>query len=283
MCTAVSWYGQKHYFGRNLDVEHPYGEQIVVTPRGFAWRFRHQPEPAPSYAMIGTAVMVDGVPLYFDATNEKGLSVAGLRFADNACYRPDGAGVASFELIPWLLTRCASVSQAVMLLGSVCITDDAFRADLPPSPLHWMVADATASVTVEQTAAGLTVTENPVGVLTNNPPFDRQLDKLHDYMALSPADPTNRFAPDCPLTVYSRGMGAIGLPGDFSSSSRFVRAAFVRAHLARDGERAGDVGQFFRILDAVAQPLGCVILPDGQQEYTAYSSCCDTAAGAYYY
>ena len=208
--------------------------------------------------------------------------MAGLRFAGYAHYLPaaDGfANVASFEIIPWILTRCATVDEAVQLLGSVRITDDCFRADLPCSPLHWMVADATRSVTVEQTAAGLAVMANPVGVLTNNPPFDRQLDKLNDYMALSPHDPVNRFAPDLPLTVYSRGMGAIGLPGDFSSSSRFVRAAFVRAHIAR---QVDGIGQFFRILDAVVQPLGCVILPDGRQEYTAYSSCCVTKRGIYY-
>lgn len=283
MCTAVSWHGPEHYFGRNLDVECAYGEQIVVTPRRFAWPFCHQPTPVQAYAMIGTAVMADGVPLYFDATNEKGLSMAGLRFAGNAHYRPavDGStNVASFEIIPWLLTRCASVGEAVALLGSVCITDDCFSASLPFSPLHWMLADADRSVTVEQTKAGLAVMENPVGVLTNNPPFERQLDKLNDYLSLSPHDPVNRFAPDLPLATYSRGMGAIGLPGDFSSSSRFVRAAFVRAHIA---QQADGIGQFFRILDAVVQPLGCVILPDGRQEYTAYSSCCDTARGIYYY
>lgn len=286
MCTAISFTAKEHYFGRNLDVEGSYREQIVITPRRFAWCFRHLPPLTKHYAMIGTATVVDGIPLYFDATNEQGLSMAGLRFAENAAYFPPKQGhtnVASFELIPWILGTCATTEQAQAMLKDVCITDECFHDGMPASPLHWLIVDQNRSMVVEQTKRGLAVVDNPVGVLTNNPPFDKQWDKLNDYMALSPRDPHNTFAPALSLKHYSRGMGAWGLPGDFSSSSRFVRAAFVKTHIAAGGEEADSVGQFFRILDAVAQPRGCVILPDGQREFTSYSSCCNTARGVYYY
>ncbi len=286
MCTAISFTAREHYFGRNLDVEGSYREQLVITPRRFAWCFRHLPARLQSYAMIGTAAVVDGIPLYFDATNEKGLSMAGLRFAENAQYcRPrEGCNnVASFELIPYILSACETTEQATKVLQDICITDDSFREQMPPSPLHWLIADKRRSIVVEQTEYGLAVFDNPTGVLTNNPPFDKQMDKLNDYMALSPCDPPNNLMPHVSLKHYSRGMGALGLPGDYSSSSRFVRAAFVKAHIAANGEEADNVGQFFHMLDTVAQPCGCIILPDGGREFTSYSSCCNTERGIYYY
>ena len=271
MCTAISCYNA--YFGRNLDVEHSYGEQVVITPRRYPFSFRHSGLCSSHYAMIGIAAVIDGTPLYFDAVNECGLAAAGLRFADNAHYLPSCEnGVASFEFIAWVLSDCTTVNQAVDKIQHIAITDAAFNARVSSSPLHWMIADAHRSVTVEQTKAGLQIFENPVGVLTNNPPFDRMLDRLPDFRGLSPSDPVNRFAPTLSLDAYSRGMGAIGLPGDWSSVSRFVRAAFVKHHAVAQGS-AEQRSQCFHILDSVAQIKGCTVLPDGQCEYTAYTVC----------
>lgn len=273
MCTAL-FYGRA-YFGRNLDVERGYGEQVVVAPRRYPFEFRHLGRCNAHYAMMGVALVADDTPLYFDAVNECGLAMAGLQFAGNARYLPPSDApkqVASFELISWVLATCASVDQAVSALRELHITDEAFSKSLPPSPLHWMIADAHRSVTVEQTKSGLKIWENPVGVLTNNPPFDRMLDRLPDFRSLSTAELPNCFAPTLSLDAYSLGMGAIGLPGDWSSVSRFVRATFVKEHVVakNDAER---LNQFFHILDTVAQPKGCTVLENGLCEYTAYTSC----------
>jgi len=75
---------------------------------------------------------------------------------------------------------------------------------------------------------GLHIYDNPVGVLTNNPPFDMQMFALNNYAGLSSRQPDNTFADKLKLNAYSRGMGAMGLPGDLSSQSRFIRAAFTR-------------------------------------------------------
>ena len=77
MCTAVSWNGTHHYFGRNLDLEYDYREQICITPRRFPFSFRHTAPQYAHYAMIGTALISGNTPLYFEATNESGLSMAG--------------------------------------------------------------------------------------------------------------------------------------------------------------------------------------------------------------
>ena len=102
-------------------------------------------------------------------------------------------------------------------------------------------------------------------------------------MALSPQSPKNTFAPDAPLGVYSRGMGAIGLPGDLSSQSRFVRAAFVRAHSLCEPTEESRVSQFFHILTSVEQQRGCCALDNGKHEITLYTSCCNADTGVYYY
>ena len=77
-------------------------------------------------------------------------------------------------------------------------------------------------------------------------------------------------------------MGAVGLPGDWSSASRFVRAAFVRGNAVPEETPEGNAAQFFHMLDAVAMPKGAVLVQDGKPDYTVYSCCCDTLRGIYY-
>lgn len=251
MCTAATYQTKDFYFGRNLDYERSYGESVVITPRNWPLALRRGAVMETHYAMIGMAHMQDGFPLYYDAVNEKGLCIAGLNFVGNAVYHPPVAereNVAQFELIPWLLGRCATLTEARQLLEQVNITDTPFCTGLPAAQLHWMVADRTGCLVVESVADGVRVYDDPAGVLTNNPPFPMQLFALNNYAQLSPEPPVNRFAPDLPLETYSRGMGAMGLPGDLSSQSRFVRAAFVRANsVSGDGE-AESLSQLFHIL-----------------------------------
>ena len=285
MCTAIRVKNGDCYFGRTLDVERSYGESVLVTPRDFKFDFVKGEETSKRYAMIGMGVTEEGYPLYFEAANEAGLAMAGLSFCESARYFPKKAGarnVASFEFIPWVLSRCGRLDEARGELEKLNLCDTNFSDSLPSSPLHWMIADRSGALTVESTAEGLRVYENPVGVLTNEPPFDYHMTHLRDYMGLSKNLPANKF-PIENAVPYSRGMGAIGLPGDFSSASRFVKAAFVKRNSVC-GESEGErVEQFFHILDTVAQPKGCVCLEDGSLEFTEYSSCINLDKGVYYY
>ena len=285
MCTAVTYQTKDFYFGRTLDHTISYAEEVTITPQNFPLAFRHQPTLEHHYAMIGMAHVIEDYPLYFDAVNERGLAAAGLNFVDYACYHsPTDAGdnVAHFELIPWLLARCASVEEVRQAVSRLNITDDRFNGDLAPAHLHWMVADSREAVVLESVRDGLRIYHNPVGVLTNNPPFDRQLFRLNDFRGLSPRTPENRFAPGLELQDYSYGMGAMGLPGDLSSQSRFVRAAFTRLHSISGASESESVNQFFHILGAVSQPRGSCDTGDGF-EVTQYTSCCNTDKGIYYY
>ena len=286
MCTAATYKTRDFYFGRTLDYEFSYGDEIVFTPRAFPFDFRHTARRDTHYAMLGMAHVADGYPLYYDAMNEKGLCAAGLNFVGNAVYTavlPGRENVAQFELIPWLLGSCASVAEVRTLLAGATVTYTPFSDKFPPAQLHWLIADRNEAITVESTATGLHVYDNPAGVLTNNPPFDLQMFHLNDYMQLSPKQPENRFSDALALRTYSRGMGALGLPGDLSSASRFVRAAFVRAHSASGEDETASVSQFFHILGAVEQPRGCCEVAEGKYEITIYTSCCNADRGIYYY
>ena len=286
MCTAITYQTKDFYFGRTLDYEHSFSEEVTITPRKFPLVFRHQDTHNDHYAIIGMACVGRDYPLYFDAVNERGLAMAGLNFVGNAHYHQPVAGmdnVASFEFIPWILSQCASVAEARKMLGKVNITDTAFLDKVPPSQLHWMIADREEAITVESMEDGLHIYENPVGVLTNNPSFDDQMFRLNDYMHLSPRSPENNFSEKLDLRHYSRGMGALGLPGDLSSQSRFVRAAFTKMNSVSGDSEGESVSQFFHILDTVTQTRGCCEVAEGEYEMTIYTSCCNADKGIYYY
>lgn len=257
-----------------------------MTPRGYVFRFRDREEMAHHYAMIGMAHMEGDFPLYYDAVNEKGLGMAGLNFVGNACYRepmPGKENVAQFEFIPWMLGQCATVGEAREKLERLNLTNVPFSPRLPIAQLHWMIADRNEAIVVEAMAEGMKVMDNPVGVLTNNPPFEEQMFHLNNYRNLSPKEQENRFSDKLQLCAYSRGMGALGLPGDLSSQSRFVRAAFVRMNAVSGDSESESVSQFFHILGSVDQQRGCCEIEDGKYEITIYTSCCNADRGIYYY
>jgi len=285
MCTAITYKTRDSYFGRSLDLEYSYNEKVVVTPRNFIFDFRRKGSIENHYAIIGMATVVSDYPLYYEAANEYGLSMASLNFPGNAHYFPAVEGkdnIAPFEFIPWILSRCKNLTEARRLLENLSLWDVNFSEQFPLSPLHWMIADKEGAITVESVKEGLKIYENPVGVLTNNPTFDYHMTHLCDYINLTPQTPENRFGTDN-LTTYSRGMGAMGLPGDLSSASRFVRAAFVKLNSVSGGDERESISQFFHILGAVEQQRGCVILSDGSYELTAYMSCINQDKGIFYY
>lgn len=286
MCTAATYHTKDHYFGRTLDYEVSYGEEVVVTPRNYPFRFRHMGSLSGHYAIIGMATVAGGCPLYYDAVNEKGLGIAGLNFPGNADYKPLAEGkdnVATFELIPWLLGQCATVGEARGLLERMNLADTPFGPQFPVSPLHWILTDLEGAITVESVRDGIRIYDNPVGILTNNPPFDYQMTNLTNYMSLSTEPPENHFSDRLELTPYSRGMGMLGMPGDLSSASRFVRAAFTKLHALSGETESESVSQFFHILGSVEQPRGCVHMGEGKYEITIYTSCCNMERGIYYY
>lgn len=338
MCTAISFTSKEHYFGRNLDLDRSYGEEVAVMPRKFPLTFRKSTAYREGYAIIGMATVVTGsetesykeyggLPLFYDAVNEHGLAIAGLNFPHNAYYVPtlnctsqicsaqpftdcvsenapilpltdyipkntatrprsdlnNKYTVAPFEVIPWILRQCKTVTEAVGLMKKTTVADIPFSSSLPVTPLHWMLSDKEQNATVEPTREGLKLYVNPVGVLTNNPPFPYQLENLKKYRDLKPYNPKIPNSCEDTYSSYSYGLGALGLPGDVSSKSRFVRADFALKNTAKEKSELASVGQFFHLLSSVEVVKGMCKTDEGSEHFTVYSSCMNTERGIYYY
>lgn len=287
MCTAVRFGKSGRYVGRTMDYNCSFGEQVVVTPRHFRFPLRHRPDMETHYALIGMGMVAEGLPMYYDAVNEKGLSMAGLNFPGYAQYAQTADGaccVATFELLPWILGQCADLRSARQLLETMTLVGEGLNEQWQPVPLHWIVADKTGCITVESTADGITIYDNPVGVMTNSPDFAYQMTYLSNYMQISSRMPENRLAAGrVEFTPYCVGLGGFGMPGDASSSSRFVRAAFTNLHAAEYEEEQEQVSQCFHILGSVEMVEGCVDSQDGSPDKTLYTSCWDSEQGIYYY
>ena len=286
MCTAATYKTKDFYFGRTLDYEFSYGDEITITPRNYEFKFKETEQIKNHYAIIGMAYVAENYPLYYDAINEKGLGIAGLNFVGNTHYSSKEEGkdnITQYEFIPWILSQCTTVKEARQLVEKMNFLNEPFNEQLPLAQLHWIIADKEEAITVEAMKDGIKIYENPVGILTNNPPFDKQMFALNNYMNLSPKSPENKFAKNINLDRYSRGMGAIGLPGDLSSQSRFIRASFVKMNSVSKDTENESVSQFFHILNSVDQQRGCCEVDDGKYEITIYTSCCNASKGIYYY
>ena len=294
MCTAMLDCGVRPLFGRTLDLECSYGERGVCLERDHPLAFFAEPPMGTHASIKGMAYLYGDVPLFYDAVNEHGLAMAALNFPHSAVYHQKREGMynlASFELIGWVLGQCKTLAEAVVLLRGTNILSDSISPTLPATPLHWMIADRNGSVVAEPLTDGLMVVENPYGVLTNEPPFAAQVANLAQYRHLSPHAGQNLLCPSAELPILSRGTGAVGLPGDWSSPSRFVRAVFVKTHTVDESAEAGNLGEaceravnrFFHMMESVSLPLGVVRTERGDAVQTQYTSCADLLTGEYYY
>ncbi len=286
MCTALSLKTQDHYFGRNLDLDRSYGEEVCIMPRNYPIKLRQIEEIKHHYAMIGMATVALDVPLFYEAANEHGLAMAGLNFPGNACYHPVSLGkdnIAPFELIPWILGRCKNIAEARELINRLCLVNIPFSSSLPLSPLHWMISDKNSSLVLESMKDGLHVHESNLGVLSNNPPYEYHLENLKNYSHLKTDNSGVVRDDSLGYVSYCQGLGAVGLPGDVSSMSRFVRIAFAKENSVCDSSESSSVGQFFHLLSFVEMPRGICKTDEGTLDITGYSACINTDKGLYYY
>lgn len=283
MCTAFGMTNGDFYLGRTLDWHCSYGEKIIVTPRNCKINYKYAKSQQTGYAIMGTALNGSGFPLYYEAINEKGLCMAGLNFPNNCAYfkpNQDKLNITSYEFIPYVLRKCENYSQAKEMINNLNITDDAFSSEMPPASLHWLICDKSGAITVEQTEKGLKIYDNPLKVLTNNPPFDLQLENLKKYENLSPFEDKNSmiFNSD---KYFCSGTGALGLPGDNTSMSRFVRTVFNSQNVQRTDDNNSNPATVFKILSKVECIKGCVRTNNGE-DYTVYSVCFNADKGLYF-
>ena len=282
MCTSLALPSPDgtHLFGRTLDLDTHFGEAVALTPRRYTFSFTDCYPLTDHYALLGMATVMDspaarGYPLYAEAMNEKGLCMAGLRFAESAVYadapRAGLLNLAPWELIPYLLGTCATVAEAREALEGISVVDKPFSDTVGTAPLHWHMVDADPAhggLVIEVTAEGMKVYDAEAGVLANEPPYPAQLAAM------------NTAADD--------------LPAGYGSPARFIRAAILRRWWLERGSTPAAVdgttqtadyavAQLFSLLGAVSPTAGAVMTENGCCHRTLYACCMDTAAGTYSY
>ena len=273
MCTAIS---DGNIFGRTLDLEYTLNEEIIETEVGFEFNLIHEGAVKCKHKIHGCGIKRNGFPLYYDAANESGLAMAALNFPLSAKYGTDSKRahtLASFEVIPAVLAKCENLASAIKYLSDVAISNESFSEDLPASKLHWMIADKSSAAVLESAESGIHIYENPFGILTNEPEFPYHRANAAFYVHLSPTPSTNTLCPDIPLPYISHSLGALGLPGDNSSPSRFIRALYNLKNTIPETEPSEKINRFFHIADTVSQPNGTSYTPDGKPIKTVYTVC----------
>ncbi len=286
MCTALTLKTKNTYFGRTLDLDRSYGEEVVIMPKNHKITFSKMGELNSHYAIIGMAMVVNGIPLFYDGANEKGLAMAGLNFPLNAYYAPVCEGkdnVAQYEFITYILSKCASVLEVKEILKNLNLTNLPFSEKLPPSPLHYIISDKNSSIVLEYMKEGLRLFDNPRGILTNNPPLFEQLKNLENYKGLRNDNKEVKKNKNLGFSDYCQGLGAVGLPGDVSSKSRFVRLAFNKKHSVCENDELSSVSQFFHLLTSVEMLKGACVTDENTFDFTVYTSCINLEEGKYYY
>jgi len=288
MCTAISLRNESgFYFGRNMDLYYDLDFEIVKTPPKKTLEFTDGTVLNNHKGILGTAVMINGHPLYADGMNREGLCIAGLGFPKHAHYFDKASNekkcIAPYELIPWVLSQCSTADQAKSLLSQTMLINRSFDSEHPLTPMHWMIADKEESIVAEPTEEGLRLYKNSANVLTNSPDYPFHAANLRQYANLSHSQPHINTEENAEYIPFSYGFGAIGLPGDWSSASRFVRAAFVTQNSPSHVGSECSASHFFRLLSSVSMPRGAVKATDTAYDTTVYSCCMDTSRGIYHF
>lgn len=265
-----------------MDLFNEIKKEIIITPKNYIVNFKKLESINNHYAVIGIGMIQDNFPLYYDAINEYGLGFVALNFP-NYCkyykYRSKYINLAPFELGLYLLINFKSINEIKNIIKNINLCNIDFSKDLKNTPLHFMISDQKETIVIEPTLEGFKIYDNPFDILTNSPPFSYHKTNLLNYINLTNKDIKNNLNPSLNFTHYSHGMGAIGLPGDFSSTSRFIKGYFVKSFLDLSID---NVLQSFKCLDSISMIKGCVQVND-LYEYTVYSSLYDLKKGILYY
>jgi choloylglycine hydrolase len=283
--------------GRTLEFGFFIPTDIVAIPRGETFESKTTIGPgvawAGKYATVGTALQ--GTDYLIDGINEKGLAVGLFYFPTFASYAEttrdnQARSVAIVDFGTWLLTNFATLDEVRAAVGrdGVVIAPTLAPGFPPePQPVHFVTYDKTgASIVIEPLDGKLKVYDNPLGVITNSPTFDWHMTNLHNYVALNPRNVPPVTINGTTFRQMGQGSGMLGLPGDFTPPSRFVRATVFSA-TAIPSKNAGEaVFQLFHILNNFDIPVGVAREEhDGviHTDYTILTTARDPQALKYYW
>lgn len=291
MCTGLALETKDglHLFGRNMDIEYSFNQSIIFIPRNFKCVNKsNKKELTTKYAVLGMGTIFDDYPTFADGMNEKGLGCAGLNFPVYVSYSKEDiegkTNIPVYNFLLWVLANFSSVEEVKEALKNANIVDIPISENIPNTTLHWMISDITGkSIVVEQTKEKLNVFDNNIGVLTNSPTFDWHVANLNQYVSLRYNQVPEFKLGDQSLTALGQGTGLVGLPGDFTPASRFIRVAFLRDAMIKNDKDSIDLIEFFHILNNVAMVRGSTRTVEEKSDLTQYTSCMCLEKGIYYY
>ncbi|WP_416188023.1 choloylglycine hydrolase [Clostridium perfringens] len=291
MCTGLALETKDglHLFGRNMDIEYSFNQSIIFIPRNFKCVNKsNKKELTTKYAVLGMGTIFDDYPTFADGMNEKGLGCAGLNFPVYVSYSKEDiegkTNIPVYNFLLWVLANFSSVEEVKEALKNANIVDIPISENIPNTTLHWMISDITGkSIVVEQTKEKLNVFDNNIGVLTNSPTFDWHVANLNQYVGLRYNQVPEFKLGDQSLTALGQGTGLVGLPGDFTPASRFIRVAFLRDTMIKNDKDSIDLIEFFHILNNVAMVRGSTRTVEEKSDLTQYTSCMCLEKGIYYY
>ena len=261
-CTAFqiqSKDGAQIYF-RSMEFGYPFNSKMLIVPRGTEFTGT-APGGKPGkkwtakYGFVG--LNVDIAPnVVADGQNEKGLAIGMLYLPGFAQYQdpaaaPADQSIGSWEVLNYLLANCSSVDEAVgALQDDVYVAQQEFVPFKEVLPVHYWIGDNTGKVVIAEYIGGkLNIHDAPLGTLTNSPPYDWQTLNVGNYVDISPVNVPERKLGDFTSVNYGQGSGGVGLPGDMSPPSRFIRASLF-SHWATPGDTASDtVNLGFHVLN----------------------------------
>ncbi|MED2784545.1 choloylglycine hydrolase [Bacillus thuringiensis] len=290
MCTSLTLQTKnfQHLFGRTMDFTLDMNQEVIIIPRRYQWNNITGETIRAKKAVVGMGINFGGRVMMADGVNEAGMTCATLYFPGFATYSNSidnhKTNIAPFDFVTWSLTQFNSIEELRKSIDSIAFIDVPLPVLGITPPLHWILADKSgACIVLEPTADGIKVYDNPLGVMTNSPEFNWHLQNLRQYIGLK----SQPFVPtewgDVPLSAFGQGSGTMGLPGDFTPPSRFVRAAYGKQNIQSIENEEEGISAIFHILSNCEVPKGAVITEDGILDNTIYTSAMCMESGTYYY
>lgn len=234
-------------------------------------------EVVTKYPVVGVSAGVIPGGALLEGQNAEGLGMSGNFLPGFTQYqqvtKDDTRYVSILTFGAWALGNHASVAELRAALPNVKVwADDSLPSGPTPPTLHFVFTDRSGDgMIVEYVGGELKVHDNAAHVLTNAPTYDWHLLNLRNYLNLSSEGVAERQFAGESVTALGQGGGTMGLPGDFTPPSRFVRAAFMRHWMTPPATADEAVQGIAHVLNTVDIPLGVAQSRDGGQVLSDYT------------
>lgn len=276
------------FFGRTMDFSFELNPEVYIVPKNYEWNsIASNVKIKNKYQFIGTGQNIGSI-IFADGMNENGLGVATLYFTDYAAYdkslKTDKISIAQLELVAYLLGNCTNTEDVIKQISSLQLIGVEDFITNSVAPLHWIVSDKNGNtITLENTLNGMEIYNNPIGVLANSPNFPWHYVNLRNYTNISPIQKEVVNWGKIKIKPFGQGGGTLGLPGDFTPPSRFIRLAFLKSFLEISDNSEETLMSCFRIMNSVSIPKGAVLTKRNNPDYTQYTVFMNLNTGNYFF